>query len=75
MIPRRLRRVRCREAVLRHAAMLIDLGRTDTNRGAGRLALTFLRIELAIDEDNAITDNLPAGAHFSDPFFSASQTS
>ena len=76
MLPWRPRRIRCRETVLGHAALLIDLDGADTNRWAGRLALAFLRVELAVDEDDAIADDLPAVvAHFSLPFSSTSQIS
>ena len=61
--------------MLRHAAMLVDLDRADTDRRAGWLALSLLRIELAVDEDDAIADDLAIVAHFSLPFSSKSQTS
>ena len=74
-LPRRLRRIRRRETVLRHAAVLVDLDRANADRRAGRLALTFLRIEFAVDEDDTIADDLAIVAHFSLPFSSTSQIS
>ena len=44
--------------MLRLAAVLVDLDRADTDRRAGRLALTFLRVEFAVDEDDTIADDL-----------------
>ena len=53
-----------RQAVLSLAAMLVDLDCADTDGRAGRLALPFLRIEFAVDEDDAIADDLPARRSF-----------
>ena len=66
-LPRRPRRIRCREAVLGLAAVLVDLDRADADGRAGRLALSLLRVELAVDEDDAIADDLPIVAHLSLP--------
>ena len=74
-LPRRLCRIRRREAVFRHAAVLVDLDRADTDRRAGWLALSLLRIEFAVDEDDTIADDLAIVAHFSLPLSSTSQIS
>ena len=71
--PKAVVRIRGREAVFRLAAVLVDLDCTDTDRWTGRLALPFLRIELGIDEDDAIADDLPVSAHLVLPCSNTSQ--
>ena len=61
--------------MFRLAAVLVDLDRADTNRRAGRLALSLLRIEFAVDEDDTVADDLAIVAHLSLPLSSESQIS
>jgi hypothetical protein len=60
VIPRRLCRIRCGEAVLRLAAVLVDLDCTDTDRRAGAFAPALLCVEFAVNEYDATADDFPS---------------
>ena len=71
-IPRRSRGIRRCKAVLRLAAVLIDLDRANADRKTRALALAFPRIEFAIDEYDTRASDL---AQLSLPFSKTSQIS
>jgi hypothetical protein len=50
--------------VLDHTATLVDLDCAKADRRARAFTLTLLRVELGVDNDNALADDLSIAAHF-----------